>query len=520
MGNVISNLKVRFGIDTGDFKKGLKDGEKAVESFKDSGKESIDKFADIFGVNMESVRSSMNMAGKSFNFLAQSFKGAAAGGDFLSISMKVLKNTMLATGIGALIVLLGSLTAYFTETERGALKASQAISQIKAVGTVLLDHLASLGEGLWDFFTGKGQAGAEAMSKAFKGIIGDISNASAIANEYSQAVHDLTYEEMNFNLYKSEQIVVLDDYRLKARDLDLSAQERLANLKKAGEIEKAINEKEKVLALDKIQVARLDLNMFPEKMEKKKALNDAYVEYNNIVANSIEFERTLTKETNKLTKEIINQLEAQKKLNMEGLHVLSDSGVPDVSKPGNTKGKNYDPTKLAYMNTQPLVQYGKVATEMGNTVNDAFQNMSAGFGEWVGNFAAGSASLKDAGKMVGNAFGDMLINLGKVAISTGIGIEAIKKAFASMNGIAAIGIGVTLIAFGTAIKGSIAAAGSTSGSSSSSGNSGSSGGGLVLDSRGTNAQPIPINISGELVAKGKDLVYVFNQENLRKKIST
>ena len=31
MGTVISNLKARFGVDTSDFKSGLKDGEKAVE---------------------------------------------------------------------------------------------------------------------------------------------------------------------------------------------------------------------------------------------------------------------------------------------------------------------------------------------------------------------------------------------------------------------------------------------------------------------------------------------------------
>jgi len=79
MGTVISNLKARFGVDTKDFKNGLKDGEKAVDDFKDAAGSSVEKLADLFGVNMGAVNSALETSQRSLNFLAQSFKASAGG---------------------------------------------------------------------------------------------------------------------------------------------------------------------------------------------------------------------------------------------------------------------------------------------------------------------------------------------------------------------------------------------------------------------------------------------------------
>ena len=76
MGTVISNLKAKFGVDSSNFKKGLKDGEKAVADFKGAAGDQLNQFAQMFGVNMGAVSDAVGTAGKSLNFLAQSFKGA------------------------------------------------------------------------------------------------------------------------------------------------------------------------------------------------------------------------------------------------------------------------------------------------------------------------------------------------------------------------------------------------------------------------------------------------------------
>lgn len=63
-------------------------------------------------------------------------------------------------------------------------------------------------------------------------------------------------------------------------------------------------------------------------------------------------------------------------------------------------------------------------------------------------------------------FGDMLIQLGEVALMSAIGIEAIKESFKSMNPWVAAAAGVALIALGTAVKSGIAAIGASGGRSS------------------------------------------------------
>ena len=62
---------------------------------------------------------------------------------------------------------------------------------------------------------------------------------------------------------------------------------------------------------------------------------------------------------------------------------------------------------------------------------------------------------------------DMAVQEGKILVASGLGIEAVKKALESLNGVAAIAAGAALIAVGTAAKSGLAAlaksgAGSTS----------------------------------------------------------
>lgn len=63
---------------------------------------------------------------------------------------------------------------------------------------------------------------------------------------------------------------------------------------------------------------------------------------------------------------------------------------------------------------------------------------------------------------IGAVLGDMMIDLGKTALLTAIGIGAIKKALQSLNPIAAAAAGVALIAFGAYIKGRVANAANVS----------------------------------------------------------
>lgn len=99
--------------------------------------------------------------------------------------------------------------------------------------------------------------------------------------------------------------------------------------------------------------------------------------------------------------------------------------------------------------------------EMNNRITAAVENFIgnslANIGEAIGALFSGDSF--DLGKTMMQTLAGLLRQLGEIAIQTGIGLLAIKKAFQSLNPAIAIGAGVALIAFSSLISNSIKDAG-------------------------------------------------------------
>ena len=81
------------------------------------------------------------------------FKGVAGGVKKAVLGMKTLRGAMIATGIGALVVLVGSLVAYFTSTKKGAEMLEVATAALGIVMGKLTDTLSGMGEIMVSIFT-------------------------------------------------------------------------------------------------------------------------------------------------------------------------------------------------------------------------------------------------------------------------------------------------------------------------------------------------------------------------------
>lgn len=81
-------------------------------------------------------------------------------------------------------------------------------------------------------------------------------------------------------------------------------------------------------------------------------------------------------------------------------------------------------------------------------------NLISGLGEALGTALAGGNVSQIFGGFL-SVLADAAIELGKIAIATGVAMEAIKAAFESFGGIGAIAAGVALIALGTFVKAKI-----------------------------------------------------------------
>ena len=108
---------------------------------------------------------------------------AAATGN-VSTGMKVLRGAIIATGIGALVVVLGSLIAYFTSTQEGINKVNKVLTPLKVVFQSLIGVVQNFGKylleaithpkqmliDLLDFLKGQFMNRLNGMIDIFKGI--------------------------------------------------------------------------------------------------------------------------------------------------------------------------------------------------------------------------------------------------------------------------------------------------------------------------------------------------------------
>ena len=95
--------------------------------------------------------------------LVSGFRNGVAGIKKGITAMKSLKVAVAATGIGLLLIAITALTSYFTKTQRGADKLSQALKGMGAVVDVLVDRFSTFGEGIFAIFTGDFAKGVDIL---------------------------------------------------------------------------------------------------------------------------------------------------------------------------------------------------------------------------------------------------------------------------------------------------------------------------------------------------------------------
>jgi hypothetical protein len=519
MGNVISNLKAKFGVDTSDFKKGLKDGERAVGDFKGAAGDQIEQFADMFGVNMSGVSSAVGTASKSLNFLKNAFLAAAAGGDILTISARVLKVALVSTGLGAIVVALGSIAAYFISSGRGADTFSKILMQVKSVINNVIERLAIFGKGLYEIATGKFKAGWETMRGAFKGIGDEIKEDWKEAGKLADAEDAL--EDREIALINS-----LSARKAKAAELRQQAKEEMEDQKKKLVL---LNEAEalvKSVYADQISLEKERLRLMKEKLkmqsadptdEQRRAIAEQEAKVNDLLRERADELRALLKEKNKViaaNEKELAQFRSYSNIKMPQL--FNKKAVDNLQT--TLKSLHHTFIQLKDETSALYEVMGKVAVDAAGALNDAFSSGAEGMGEFLGALMTGEAGIGGFGKLIAATFADLAINVGKIAIGAGLAVLGVKKALMTLNPWVAIAAGVALVAIGSAIKGSLASA--ASGGSGSASGVGSGGGGSLGITPMAQQKEFIITLTGELVAKGADLVYVVDKENNRRKNST
>ena len=515
MGTVITNLKARFGADTSDLKKGMKDGAKAVDDFKDAAGNSVEKLADLFGVNMGAVNGTLTTVQKSLNFVGSAFRAGAEGGNKFALVMKVVKMALISSGIGALVVALGSLAAYFTKSGEGADKLAVALAKIRSVIDNVIDRAAVLGKGLLQIVTGKFKEGWETMRGAIKGLGDEI-------KEDWKAAGDLARREDELYDKETALITSLEERRRKVAELRLQAKEEKEDAAKAMTLLGQAMEIEKSMTADQVSIEKERLAIMKEKLalaakdptdEQLREIAEQQARVDSVLAEGADSLRAMQREYGTLKKTAEDAAAAQIK------------AAQEVEKAWQNMVTNAKPATLQVFDMSKIDKglkrvegavvnsMSRIDTQINSVLEESFETMLSGLGEFLGGLATGEGGINAFGKVVAGTFADMAITVGKIAIATGISIKGIKAALESLNPAVAIAAGVALVALGSMVKGALANA--ASGSSIGSSGGLTAGGSATFDLRNVAIKQQTVVIRGEVkvVQSGRDLRGVLNIED-------
>lgn len=133
------------------------DASDAIKAFKDVGTEAQKTQKQAEETN-DAIKSGMEALDKRTGGAVSAFRGLTGGIKNAVAGFKTLKGAIIATGLGALLVAVTSLVAYFKETERGADALRVIMGTLGAVTGKLMDVIIGLGEALFKAFSDPKQA--------------------------------------------------------------------------------------------------------------------------------------------------------------------------------------------------------------------------------------------------------------------------------------------------------------------------------------------------------------------------
>ena len=239
--------------------------------------------------------------GVSLNGVKKGFASAAvtAKGMFGSI-----KAGLISSGIGAFVVLIGSLVSYFTNTKRGADQLSQAFTAMGATVDVLTDRFSRMGEIITLVFSGKFKEAGEVAKGVFSGITAEIGkevNAMVTLKKRTQELRDADNE---FMIQKAATRQEIEKARLNAEDETKSAAERLDALKTALTLEEKTTNRELELARERLAIQEEEMALSENSAEEEQRLAQLKVELIETETASVKMRRRVVTEVNALEREI------------------------------------------------------------------------------------------------------------------------------------------------------------------------------------------------------------------------
>src|SRR5690554_6501394 len=211
------NIRAWLGLDTKDYEKGLSKAKRQTKQFSEGLKTSMR------GATSASKGFLDKMTGGAVSGFREMFKGVKLA----TKGMGGFKAALIGTGIGALVVALGSLVSYFSQTKAGTDLVSKGMAAFGAVMDAVKSRITQVGGAIVKLFRGDFKGAAEDAKGAFAGIGDQIADNYNKSKALSDREKKLKEDQIRWTTRQKELEVEISDFKMKARDKErYSAKER------------------------------------------------------------------------------------------------------------------------------------------------------------------------------------------------------------------------------------------------------------------------------------------------------
>ena len=410
--------------------KGAKEAAKdmgAVEKATEKANDAAEEYEDTLG----DLAKETEVFGVSLNGISSAFKGSVKAVKGSVSSLKAFKGALIATGIGAFVVVLGTLATAFASTSQGMALVEDVSSILANTWQVVIRRVGLLAKGLTEFFSGDFSKSFDTLGEAVSGFGTEIAEAAKQGSILAQRERDLVTEKNALLVSQAAEIANLEKLRNFSDDVTQSLEDRIEATKKAREI---IAKQ----SADNVAIAEKELQLFKDSNDLTNLSIEQQTQLAELEAEaSIKRGEAIATDTGELTKlngfkdelaardeerrQAAADAEALRIAKLEEDAELEAKIIEDLAKKkieANKKAaKKADDIRKAQLAKDKAAADAKIALE---------QQMLSSVAALGGKFAQAAAiiqdvqALKDAASATLSAFKDTKGNFATKAISAAI----------------------------------------------------------------------------------------------------
>jgi len=268
-----------------------------------------------------------------------------------TISTASFSKVLIATGIGAILILVGSLIAFITRTQKGMELLGRATEGLTTFLAVLLDGFTVLGQqifenvipilkGVGDILLGIATFDYDKIQEGFNGVQEAVSNIDSVnllelganavkageeATRLKGKLQDLVREQKQIDLLKSKSRSDIEALELIAEDQAESTIKREEAAKKGLKIEQDLMAKTIALKEKELRITKEKNNLTISVDKDKDKEIDLEIELNDLKRESVNKQIELNNTLNRIRKSALEEEQAkQAKINEEAKRISAE----------------------------------------------------------------------------------------------------------------------------------------------------------------------------------------------------